>query len=87
MSPELWDLAQKLGVPVTMLLAFIWSIHKKIFVPGWYPGFLEELLGKSELKIKALEEKNEGLIQKGFAFSNLARTALDVGKAVVEKEN
>jgi hypothetical protein len=86
MSPELWDLTQRLGIPITMLLAFIVCIHRKVFVPGWYPAVLEKIIDKLEAKVTVLENKNEVLVRRSFEVNSMARTALDVGRSIVEKE-
>ena len=77
---DAWSLVQQFGLPISMLLVFVWSIYKKIFVPGWYALFLEESL-------KTEKVKNEALIAKNFELASLARTAVEVGKAVVAKES
>lgn len=87
MTPEAWAFLQQYGLPISMLVAFIISIHRKIFTPGWYAVYLEGEIKKLEAHNKALEDKRDELVQKGFELTLLARTALDVGKAVVEKES
>lgn len=77
---DIATLIQTFGVPVSMLLVFIWSIYKKIFVPGWYSVYLEEQNKTKEAKIEALTSKT-------FELASYARTAVEVGKAALQKES
>lgn len=79
MPSDFWTLIQQFGLPISMLLVFVWTIYKKIFVPGWYAFYLEE-------KLKTEEIKNDELTKKSFELASLARTAVDIGKAVIQKK-
>lgn len=80
MPSEFWELVQQFGLPITMLLVFIWTIYRKIFTPGWYAAFLED-------QLKTEKAKNDELIRKNFELASLARTAIKVGEAIVNKES
>lgn len=77
---DLWTLTQQFGFPIAFLIIAIVAIQKKVFVPGWYSTYLEE-------QNKTKDAKIEALTQRTFELASYARTAVEVGKAALQKES